>query len=260
MPNSEPIVYSGAGVTVQKTYEASVYPSPAIVFAIEHWGEEPRELTITEPLPADADGTLIEFAGEGDDWEARTDELVFSTTLDGEQHVETAYSYAGGFDDALDAWLAEPSVTVAANGAASAVDGANAADASTELSVDEPGETPVAATVGAAESSPIAAGSDGAGADASSETSVYGDGLAYEPAEPEEVEPGDVYGQQDATPFEDHAAVEPDDLYGEVEDRWSTEEIDPEPHTYGEQDAYEPDDEGDSGHRYGDSDAIPDDE
>jgi carbonic anhydrase len=51
MASSEPIVYSGAGVTVHKAYHESVHPSPAIVFAIEHWGEEPRTLTITESLP-----------------------------------------------------------------------------------------------------------------------------------------------------------------------------------------------------------------
>lgn len=249
MPNSEPIVYSGEGVTVQKTYEPSAYPSPAIVFAIEHWGETPRTLTITESLPADTDGTLIEFAGEtSDEWEARADELVFSTRLNGEEYVETAYSYAGGIKDTPEAWLSEPSVTVAANGAADP----------TELSVDAPGETSVAATIDTAVSPPLAVGTDGAGADASSETSVYGDGIAYEPPESEAVEAGDVYGQQDATPFEDHAAVEPDDLYGEVEDRWSAEEVDPEPHTYGEQDAYESDDETNSSHRYGDSDVVID--
>ncbi|TQQ82712.1 hypothetical protein EGH24_04500 [Halonotius terrestris] len=246
MASSEPIVYSGAGVTVQKAYHESVYPSPAIVFAIEHWGEEPRTLTLTESLPDGVDGTLIEF--EGDGWDARSEELVFSTTLQGEAHVETAYSYAGDFEESLDAWLSEPHVTVAVD------DGEP-----TVLTVDDPGETPVAATVGIAAESPLTAGSDGAGAEASSETRVYGDGIAYEPDEPEEVESGDVYGQQDATPFEDHEAVEPDGLYTEIEDRWAAEDVDPEPHTYGEQDAYEPDDAG-NGHRYGDSDPIPDDE
>lgn len=239
MSDSEPLVLSGDGVTVQKSFHESVYPSPAVVFHIEHWAEEPQTVTIAEPLPAAADGTLIEFHGEtADNWTATDDELRFEITLTQAGGFETAYSYAGGFENP-ETWLAEPTVSVTTTDAAEP----------TVLTVQEAATDPLA----------FAVGSDGAGADASSETLVYGDGLAYEPEEPEEVQPGDVYGQDEAHPFEDHESVAPDDLYGEVESRWADDsDVVDASYRYGEDDAYEPEtpEAVKSGRSYGQADAI----
>lgn len=222
MSDSEPLVLSGDGVTVQKSFHNSVYPSPAVIYHIEHWDAETQTVTVTESLPAAADATLVEFHGEtAGNWEATDEELRYEMTLTQAGGFETGYSYAGGFDDNREEWLAEPTVTV------------TTADASepTVLTRKETATDPLA----------FAVGSDGAGADASSETLVYGDGLAYEPEEPEQVQPGDVYGQDEANPFEDHESTTPDDLYGEVESRWADDsDVVASSHRYGDEDAYEP--------------------
>jgi len=281
MPNSEPIELSGAGVTVHKSYRESVYPAPSVVIAVEHWGEEPRTVTVTESLPADSDATLVEFDADTDgNWTARSDELVFSAALDDTDHIETAYSYAGGFGDDRAAWLSPPQVVVADE------DGEE-----TVLTVDEAAPTPA----GDAESPPTVTavadggrGDDGDASDADDEASDDGDsksvplsdeatheygsgfaqlavsprwsvGMAHEPDDPEAVESGDVYGQQDANPSTDAAEEKPDNLYGEVEPRWSSED----PNTassYGEQDAYEPDDDSEGSYQYGDSGIVEDDD
>lgn len=243
MSDSEPLVLSGEDVTVQKSFHESVYASPAVVFHIEHWAETPQTVRITDPLPAAADGTLIEFHGEtATNWEATDTELRFEITLTQAGGFETAYSYAGGFEDP-EAWLSEPTVEISTDGAAEP----------TVLSVQEAATDPLA----------FAVGSDGAGADASSETLIYGDGLAYEPEEPEAVQPGDVYGQDEANPFEDHEAVAPDDLYGEVESRWADDsDVVDASYRYGDDDAYEPEtpEAVKPGDSYGQEDAIDEDE
>lgn len=275
MPNSEPIELSGEGITVHKSYRESVYPAPSVVIAVEGWGDEPRTVTITESVPADADATLVEFDGDSDgSWTTRTDELVFSAELDDTAHIETAYSYAGGFDDDRAAWLSPPRVTVTDQ------DGKE-----TVLAVDEPAPT-VAGDAGSpptvtavadggkqstaepaaeseteteTESEGESTGDDSEVPPADEEPDDYGAGLAYEPEEPEAVESGDVYGQQDANPSTDAADVKPDNLYGEVEARWSAED----PNTvssYGEQDAYEPDDDNEGSYRYGEDGVVEDDD
>jgi hypothetical protein len=274
MPNSEPIELSGDAVTVHKSLRESVYPSPSVVIAIEHWGETPRTVTITESVPEDADATLVEFDSDtSDDWTARTDELVYTATIDAGEHIETAYTYAGGFEADRETWLSPPRVTVTdADGeetVLAVVDpGPTAAEAGstppTVTAVADGGEQRVAES---GEESDEHSGSDEGTEHSESddsppvddESDEYGSGLAYEPDQPEAVESGDVYGQQDANPSTDAVDVEPDSLYGEVEARWSAED----PNTvssYGQQDAYEPDDDSEGSYDYGDSGIVEDDD
>ena len=243
MSDADPIALSGGGVTVHKSYHKSAYPDPAIVIVIEQFEPGAQQITVTESIPADADATLVEFdADTADGWTARDDELELSVSLAEGESIETAYAYAGGIADELDAWLTPPAVSIGSEDGTTTT--LNPGDA-------EPPETvvklPEAVTA----------------ADTDSAAPGYGDGVAYEPPEPEAVEAGDVYGQDEATPFEDHAETSPESLYGEIETRWSEEaSIIAARSSYGDDDAYEPEEPEavDDGGRYGDDDAIEDDE
>ncbi|ERH00888.1 MAG: hypothetical protein J07HN6_02517 [Halonotius sp. J07HN6] len=294
MPNTEPIALSGDGITVHKSVRESVYPSPSVVIAVEHWGDEPRTVTITESLPAGVDATLVEFDADTDShWTARTDELGFTASVADADHIETAYSYAGGFDD-QQAWLSPPRVTVTTE------DGEE-----TVLSVDDPspgsgvdGSSPPTVTAvadGGEHSENETASSDADERDTGEATDNGDDsaehdadgsgvplteenihdydsgfanisvsprwsvGLAHEPDNPEAVESGDVYGQGEANPSTDAVDEDPKTLYGEVEPRWSSEDKN-SVSSYGEQDAYEPDDDAEESYGYGDSGVVENDD
>jgi hypothetical protein len=243
MSDADPIALSGGGVTVHKSYHEEIYPDPAIVIVIEQFEAGPRQVTLTESLPAGVDATLVEFDGEtANHWTARGEELELSVSLADGESIETAYAYAGGIADAPEEWLTPPSVVIEdGDGNTVRLDPADA----------EPPETvvqlPEAVTA----------------ADTDSAAPEYGDGVAYEPPEPEAVESGDVYGQDEATPYEDHAETSPESLYGEIETRWSEEaSVIAARSSYGEDDAYEPEEPEavDDGERYGDDDAIEDNE
>lgn len=243
MSDADPIALSGGGVTVHKSYHDAAYPEPAIVVVIEQFEPEARQITLTESIPADADGALIEFDAEtADHWTARDDELELAVSLADGESIETAYAYAGGIADALEAWLTPPEVIIEFE------DG--------ETTTLEPGDAKPPETVVRLPEVVTAADTDSA-------APGYGDGVAYEPPEPEAVDSGDVYGQDEATPFEDHAETTPGSLYGEIETRWSeAASVIAERSSYGDEDAYEPDEPEavDDGDRYGDDDAIEDDE
>ena len=294
MPNSEPIALSGDGITVHKSVRESVYPSPSVVIAVEHWGDEPRTVTITEPLPEGVDATLVEFDGDTDDrWTARTDELGFTASVADADHIETAYSYAGGFDD-KQAWLSPPRVTVTTE------DGEE-----TVLSVDDPspgaavdGSSPptVTAVADGGEQGEAKTASSDADKSATGEDTESGEdhedhdtdesgvplteenihdydsgfanisvsprwsvGLAHEPDDPEAVETGDVYGSGEANPSSDAVDADSESLYGEVEPRWSSEDKNTVS-SYGEEDAYEPDDDNEGNYGYGDNGIVEDDD
>jgi len=243
MSDADPIALSGGGITVHKSYHDAAYPEPAIVIIIEQFEPDATQITVTESIPADADGALIEFDAEtADHWTAREDELELTVSLADGESIETAYAYAGGIGDALEAWLTPPTVVIEfADGETTTLKPGDAKPPKTVVRLPE--------VVTAAETDSAAPG--------------YGDGVAYEPPEPEAVEPGDVYGQDEATPFEDHAETAPESLYGEIETRWSEEaSVIAARSAYGEDDAYEPDEPEavDDGGRYGDDDAVEDDE
>ena len=243
MSDADPIALSGSGVTVHKSYHDAAYPEPAIVIIIEQFEPDATQITVTESIPADADGALIEFDAEtADHWTARDDELELTISLADGESIETAYAYAGGIADALEAWLTPPTVVI------------EFADGKTTTL--EPGDAKPPKTV-------VHLPEEVTAADTDSAAPGYGDGVAYEPPEPEAVEAGDVYGQDEATPFEDHAETAPESLYGEIETRWSEEaSVIAARSSYGEDDAYEPDEPEavDDGGRYGDDDAVEDDE
>ena len=243
MSDADPIALSGGGITVHKSYHDAAYPEPAIVIIIEQFEPDATQITVTESIPTDADGALIEFDAEtADHWTAREDELELTVSLADDESIETAYAYAGGIGDALEAWLTPPTVVIEfADGETTTLKPGDAKPPETVVRLPE--------VVTAAETDSAAPG--------------YGDGVAYEPPEPEAVEPGDVYGQDEATPFEDHAETAPESLYGEIETRWSEEaSVIAARSAYGEEDAYEPDEPEavDDGGRYGDDDAVEDDE
>ena len=101
MSDADPIALSGGGVTVHKSYHEEIYPDPAIVIVIEQFEAGPRQVTLTESLPAGIDATLVEFDGEtADHWTARGDELELIVSLADGDSIETAYAYAGGIADA----------------------------------------------------------------------------------------------------------------------------------------------------------------
>ncbi|RJX50157.1 hypothetical protein [Halonotius pteroides] len=243
MTDADPIVLSGGGITVHKSYQDAAYPEPAIVIIIEQFEPDATEVTVTESIPADADGALIEFDAEtADHWTARDDELELTISLADGESIETAYAYAGGIADALEAWLTPPTVVI------------EFADGKTTTL--EPGDAKPPKTV-------VHLPEEVTAADTDSAALGYGDGVAYEPPEPEAVESGDVYGQDAATPFEDHAETTPESLYGEIEPRWSEEaSVIAARSSYGEADAHEPEEPEavDDGDRYGDDDAVEDDE
>jgi hypothetical protein len=58
MSDADPIVLSGGGVTVHKSYHEAAYPDPAIVILIEQFESDPQQVTVTESIPAGADATL----------------------------------------------------------------------------------------------------------------------------------------------------------------------------------------------------------
>src|SRR6056297_3437263 len=243
MSDADPIALSGGGVTVHKSYHESAYPDPAIVIVIEQFEPDTRQVTVTESIPADADATLVEFdADTAAHWTARDDELELTVSLGDGESIETAYAYAGGFADKLNACLTPPKVSVEAeDGMTTRLKAGDAEPPETVVQLPE--------AVTAADTDNAAPG--------------YGDGVAYEPPEPEAVEAGDVYGQDEATPFEDHAETSPESLYGEIETRWSEEaSVIAARSSYGDEDAYEPEEPEavDDGGRYGDDDAIEDDE
>jgi len=243
MSDADPIALSGGGITVHKSYHDAAYPEPAIVIIIEQFEPDATQITVTESIPTGADGALIEFDAEtADHWTAREDELELTVSLADGESIETAYAYAGGIGDALEAWLTPPTVVIEfADGETTTLKPGDAKPPKTVVHLPE--------VVTAAETDSAAPG--------------YGDGVAYEPPEPEAVEPGDVYGQDEATPFEDHAETAPESLYGEIETRWSEEaSVIAARSAYGEEDAYEPDEPEavDDGGRYGDDDAVEDDE
>lgn len=294
MPNSEPIALSGDGITVHKSVRESVYPSPSVVIAVEHWGDEPRTVTITEPLPAGVDATLVEFDGDTDDrWTARTDELGFTASVADADHIETAYSYAGGFDG-KQAWLSPPRVTVTTEDGeetvlsvddpspGAAVDGSSAQTVTVVADGGEQGETePPSGDADEDETGENADTdenreeheTDQSGLPLTEESihdydSGFADvsvsprwsvGLAHEPDDPEAVETGDVYGSGEANPSSDAVDADPESLYGEVEPRWSSEDKNTES-SYGEEDAYEPDDDNEGNYGYGDSGIVEDDD
>jgi hypothetical protein len=243
MSDADPIALSGGDVTVHKSYHETTYPDPAIVIVIEQFASKPRQVTLTESLPAGTDPTLVEFeADTADHWTARDDALELSVSLGAGESIETAYAYAGGIADALDEWLTPPAIVVA--GAADELTRLGPADAEPPATVVQ---LPAAVTA----------------ADTDSAAPGYGDGVAYEPPEPEAVEPGDVYGQDEAAPYEDHADTTPESLYGEIEPRWSeTAATIAARSSYGDDDAYEPPEPEavDDGQRYGNDDAVADDE
>jgi hypothetical protein len=242
MSDADPIALSGGGVTVHKSYHEAAYPDPAIVILIENFESDPQQVTVTESIPAGADATLIEFdADTAAHWQARDDELELTVSLADGESIETAYAYAGGFADELSAWLTPPTVSIEyADGTTTVLEPDDA----------EPPETVVRlpAAVTAAETDSAAPG--------------YGDGIAYEPPEPEAVEAGDVYGQGDATPAPDTTEADPESLYGEVESRWSEQAgVTAARSSYGDDDAYEPEkpEAVEDGSRYGDDEAVEDD-
>jgi len=294
MPNSEPITLSGDGITVHKSVRESVYPSPSVVIVVEHWGDGPRTVTITEPLPTGVDATLVEFDGDTDDrWTTHTDELGFTANVADADHIETAYSYAGGFDD-KQAWLSPPRVTVRTQDGeetvlsvddpspGAAVDGSSPPIVTAVADGGEQGETePPSSDADEDETGEERKNGEGSGEHDTDESGVplteenihdydsgfanisvsprWSVGLAHEPDDPEAVESGDVYGQKDANPSSDAVEADPESLYGEVEPRWSSEDTNTVS-SYGEQDAYEPDDDNEGNYGYGDSGIVEDDD
>lgn len=243
MSDTDPIALSGGGLTVHKSYHEAAYPDPAIVIVIEQFESDPQQVTVTESIPAEVDATLIEFdADTADHWTARDNELELTVSLADGESIETAYAYAGGFDDELEAWLSPPTVSVEfADGTTTILEPDDAEPPETVVRLPE--------AVTAAETDSAAPG--------------YGDGIAYEPPEPEAVEPGDVYGQNEATPAPDAVEDSPESLYGEIETRWSEEAaVIAARSSYGDDDAYEPAEPEavEDGSQYGDDDVVEGDE
>ena len=241
MRDADPIALSGGGITVHKSYHDAAYPEPAIVIIIEQFEPDATGITLTESIPADADGALIEFDTEtADHWTTRDDELELTVSLADGESIETAYAYAGGITNALEAWLTPPTVAIEFAGG--------------DVTTLEPGDAEPPKSVVRRPKVVTTTDTDSAAPE-------YGDGGAYEPPEPEAVEPGDVYGQGEATPFADHAETAAESLYGEIETRWSEEaSAIVARSSYGEADAYEPDEPEavDNEGRYGDDDAVGD--
>ena len=106
--STEPVVVSGDGVTVEKSFDPDEFPVPAIVLEIENRREQSIELQLIDTVPEDAVadvGFHPEYGAEY--WYTDETDLVFERELEPSETFVTVYGLREGDVERL---LTEPTI------------------------------------------------------------------------------------------------------------------------------------------------------